>query len=531
MYENFATILEVVADERADHVAIIQGDVRRTWRELDDRAARLARHLREHGVGHGSRVAISLYNGPEYVETILAILKVRAAPVNVNYRYHAREIAELLEDSAAAAYVLDAALSGDVARAISGLDRQPALVRLGEPEQPDPLEGRAVDYADALTAEPLPREPRSGDDEWLMFTGGTTGRPKGVRNRQTVLYGIASGNGFDSRGMSPPEDLDELRTTTRALTDADDRLVMLVAPPLIHATGLYATLGTLLTSGTVVYLAGRRYDPDELGRTAERHRVTHMCLVGDVFCAPFADVLERRSYKLDDLKEIRSVGVTWSAGVKERLLRHLDVRLLDNIAASEGGPFARSVTTRENGTVTSVFELLPNARVITDDGRDVEPGEVGRLAAPCEDDAQYLGDPEKSAVTFRLIDGVRYTVPGDLATIREDGTLLLLGREGRVINTGGEKVYSEEVEGVIAALPEVADVVVVGVPDDRWGHRVTAVVALEPGATLTADDVQSAVGAELAGYKKPRTVVFAPQVPRTPAGKLDLRRARELAAD
>jgi len=530
MYENFATILEVVADVRTDHVAIIQGDVQRTWGELDDRASRLARHLREQGVGHGGRVAVSLYNGPAYVETILAILKVRAAPVNVNYRYHAREIRELLEDSGAAAYVLDAALSADVATAIDGLDAPPALVRLGVPDAPDPLDGRATDYAAALLADPLPRERRSGDDEWLMFTGGTTGRPKGVRNRQTVLYGIASGNGFDSRGESPPEDLDELRETTQRLTDTDDRLVMLIAPPLIHATGLYGTLGTLLTSGTVVFLAGRRYDPDELGRTAEKHRVTHMCLVGDVFCAPFADALERHPYRLDDLKEIRSVGVTWSAGVKERLLRHLDVRLLDNIAASEGGPFARSVTTRENGAITSVFELLPNARVITDDGRDVEPGEVGKLAAPCEDDAQYMGDPEKSAATFRLIDGVRYTVPGDLATVQEDGTLLLLGREGRVINTGGEKVYAEEVEGVITKLPEVADVVVLGMPDEHWGHRVTAVVALEPGATLTEEDVQNAVGAELAGYKKPRTVAFTATVPRTPAGKLDLRQARALVS-
>lgn len=525
MHEGFATLLETVADVRGDRVAIIQGDVRRTWRDLDDRAARLAGHLRERGVGRGGRVAMSLYNGPAYLETLLAVLKLRAAPVNVNYRYHVREIAELLDDSGAAAYVLDAGLSADVAK----LERPPALVRLGPVDGPDPLAGRAVDYETAIGGSPpLPREPRSGDDEWLMFTGGTTGRPKGVRNGQAELYGIASGNGFAVRGETPPADLDELREVTRRLTDGPDRLVMLVAPPLIHATGLYTALGTLLASGTVVFLTSRAYDADELAELAEEHRVTNLCLVGDVFAAPFADALDRHAYRLDALREIRSVGVTWSAGVKARILEHVDVRLVDVIAASEGGPFARSVTTRTAGAVTSVFELLPGARVLSDTDEDVAPGEVGRLAAPCADDAAYLGDPDRSAATFRLVDGVRYTVPGDLATIREDGSLVLLGREGRVINTGGEKVYAEEVEGVIAALPGVADVVVLGVPDPRWGHLVTALVALTPGAGLSASDVQDAVATELAGFKKPRTVVFTARIPRTPAGKLDLREARAL---
>ena len=525
MHEGFATLLETVADVRSDRVAIIQGDVRRTWRDLDDRAARLARHLRERGVGRGGRVAMSLYNGPGYVETLLAVLKLRAAPVNVNYRYRVREIAELLADSGAAAYVLDAGLSADVAR----LERPPALVRLGTPDGPDPLPG-ATDYETAIGASaPLPREPRSGDDEWLMFTGGTTGRPKGVRNGQAELYGIACGNGFAVRGEPPPADLNGLREVTRRLTDGPDRLVTLVAPPLIHATGLYATLGTLLAAGTVVFAAARAYDAEELAALAERHRVTDLCLVGDVFAVPFADALDRHAYRLDALREIRSVGVTWSAGVKARILAHVDVRLVDIIAASEGGPFARSVTTRTAGAVTSVFELLPGARVLNDSDADAAPGEVGRLAAPCADDAAYLGDPDRSAATFRLVDGVRYTVPGDLATIRADGSLVLLGRAGRVINTGGEKVYAEEVEGVIAALPGVADVVVLGVPDPRWGHRVTALVAPTPGAEVSASAVQDAVAAELAGYKKPRTVVFTDRVPRTPAGKLDLRKARALA--
>ncbi|HEY3685180.1 MAG TPA: AMP-binding protein [Streptosporangiaceae bacterium] len=531
MRENLATLFEVVADERAERTAIIQGDVRRTWRELDDRAARLARHLRGRGVRHGSRVAMALYNGPEYVETLLAVLKLRAAPVNVNYRYRSREIAELLTGSGATVIVADAALSTDVADAV----RDSPIVRLGAADGPDPLAGRADDYAAAIAAaSPLLREPRSGDDEWLMFTGGTTGRPKGVRNRQTELFGIAAGNGYGVRGVPRPADLDELRAVTRRLSDGPGRLVTLVAPPLIHATGLYTALGTLLAAGTVVFARSRTYDPRELAVLVDRHEVTNLCLVGDVFAAPFADVLDAaaaagRPYRLSALREIRSVGVTWSPGVKRRLLDHADVRLVDVIAASEGGPFASSVTTRSGGAITSTFELLPGARVIDADDRDVRPGEVGRLAAPCADDAAYLGDPARSAATFRLIDGVRHTVPGDLATIREDGSLVLLGRQGRVINTGGEKVYAEEVEQAIAAHPEVGDVVVVGVPDPRWGHRITAVVSVTPGAAPTPSDIQSAVTSRLAGYKKPRTVVFVPRVPRTPAGKLDLRQARILA--
>jgi fatty-acyl-CoA synthase len=325
-----------------------------------------------------------------------------------------------------------------------------------------------------------------------------------------------------------------LRAVTRRLSDRPGTLVTLVAPPLIHATGLYTALGTLLAAGTVVFPEARTYDPEELAALMERYEVTNLCLVGDVFAAPFADVLDRAAasghpYRFGALREIRSVGVTWSPGVKRRLLDHADVRLVDVIAASEGGPFASAVTTRSGGEITSTFELLPGARVIDEYDRDVRPGEVGRLAAPCADDAAYLGDPARTASTFRLIDGVRHTVPGDLATIGEDGALVLLGRAGRVINTGGEKVFAEEVEQVIAAHPAVSDVAVLGVPDARWGHRVTAVVSLVPGAALTPSDIQATVASQLAGYKKPRTVVFTPRVPRTPAGKLDLRQARTLA--
>jgi 3-oxocholest-4-en-26-oate---CoA ligase len=535
MDENFATLLETVAGEAGDRTAIIHGDTRLTWTELDERAARLAGFLSERGIGKDDRVAIAMHNGPEYVEALFATMKVRAVPVNVNHRYRARELTEILGESAASALFMDASLTREVAQAEApGLK---VIVRMGEREGgDDPLS--AVPFTTAVESEPMPRIERSGGDHWLMFTGGTTGRPKGVLSRHTTLFSIAVPNGYLVLAAEPPPDLDGLRASTRRLLEHPRRMTTLVPAPLMHATGVYTTLGVLLATGTVVYLTSRSYDPEELAELAVRHRVTDMCLVGDAFARPFAATLERaaregRPYDLSSLRRVVSVGVTWSAEVRERLLAHFDARLEDVIAASEGGPFARSVTTRRTGRVRSTFELMPGARVIDEEGRDVEPGSgtIGRLAAPCSDEVRYLGDPKKSAATFVDIGGTRYCVPGDMATVQEDGSLVLLGRGSRLINTGGEKVFAEEVEQVIARRPGVADVIVVGLPDLRWGHRIVAVVARDPAARRRPDaaQIQEDVAAELAGYKKPRDVVFVDQVRRGPSGKADLAWALDTA--
>ena len=537
MRENLATLYEAVGDVAGERPAVIQGAVQRSWRELDERASRLARWLADAGLGRGDRVAIALYNGPEYVETILAVMKLRCAQVNVNYRYRERELRELLADSGAAALVMDAALTPVAAAALPGLPRMRTIVRRGAPPPdgpPDALAGRADDYARVVTeGPPLPRAERSGDDEWLMYTGGTTGRPKGVLWRQADLVTHVLTSGYGQLGRPIPADLDELRAATAEALDDPRRPVTLVAPPIMHGTGMYTTLGTLIVAGTVVFLSSRSHDADEVATLIRRHPITGLCIVGDVFARPLADALDRaagngRPYDSNNLRQIVSVGVTWSAEVKERLLRHWDVRLDDVIAASEGGPFARSVTTRGKHTVTSRFELTPGARVIDEDGADIVPGsgQVGMLAAPAPPRTHYLGDPVKSAVTFRDVGGRRYVVPGDLAMIEADGSLTLLGRDGRVINTGGEKVFAEEVEQVIAQHPKVDDVYVIGVPDERWGHRIAAVVAVPDGAGLTADDVRACVTAELADYKQPREVVFVPELRRSPAGKADLAWAR-----
>ena len=383
---------------------------------------------------------------------------------------------------------------------------------------------------------PLPRTAR-GVDHWLMYTGGTTGQPKGVLVSHSWLYPVACANGFRLIGEPVPDSLGELRAVTQRLSARDgDAMVCLPAPPLMHATGMYTTLGALLASGRVVYLTARSYDPDELARTVAEQRVDTVSIVGDVFALPLADALDRaaqagRPYDLSSLRRILSVGVTWSADVKRRLLAHGDFVCRDLVAASEGGPFAVSETRRGDDTVTARFTLLPGARIIDDDGRDVVPGsgQVGMLAAPADDEIGYLGDDAKTAQTFRTFGGRRWVVTGDLASPEADGSITFRGRGSRVINTGGEKVFAEEVEQVLIEHPGVRDALVVGLPDQRWGQRVTAVVAPARDGEPTADALVAHVAGRLADYKKPRGIVFVPEVRRSPSGKADLRWAQAVA--
>ncbi len=553
MRENFATVLETVADVRADFTAVTHGERSRTWRDLDDRASRLAAFLAGRGVGPESRVAIALYNGIEYLESVFAVLKLRAIPVNVNYRYRPEEMLHLFDDAQVAAVIFDAALGERVAAARAGSRTLHTLVQVGGPDAAladsasdgpasearhdgPATDDPASDYEEVIAAAaPRPRETR-GVDHWLMYTGGTTGKPKGVLVRHSWLYSVVSANGFLLVGEPVPDSLDALRATTRRLSARGDAIVCLPAPPLMHATGMYTTLGALLASGRVVYLTGRSYDAGELARTIAAQRVDTVSIVGDVFALPLADVLDRAAragqpYDLSSLRRMLSVGVTWSADVKRRLLAHGDFICRDMVAASEGGPFAVCETRRGDGVVTGRFTLLPGARVIDDAGHDVTAGsgQVGMLAAPADDETGYLGDEAKTAQTFRSYGGKRWVVPGDLASIAADGSVTFHGRGSRVINTGGEKVFAEEVEQVLIEHPGVRDALVVGLPDQRWGHRVTAVVSVSDDGP-TADELTEHVARRLADYKKPRGIVFVDDVRRSPSGKADLRWAETVAA-
>jgi 3-oxocholest-4-en-26-oate---CoA ligase len=546
MRENFATVLETVADVRADHTAVTHGDRSVTWRQLDDRSSRLAGFLAGRGIGADARVAIALYNGIEYLESVFAILKLRAIPVNVNYRYQSDEMRHLFDDAQVSAVIFDASLAERVAAAQARALTVHTLVQVGGAAAPPgtPVSGAAArpgapvsGYEQVIGATaPLPRAARDVG-RWLMYTGGTTGKPKGVLVSHAWLYPVVSANGFVLIGEPVPDSLHALRATTERLSARGDAIVCLPAPPLMHATGMYTSLGALLASGRVVYLTQRSYDADELARTVPAQHVDTVSIVGDVFALPLADALDRAArdghpYDVSSLRRILSVGVTWSADVKRRLLAHGDFVCRDLVAASEGGPFAISETRRGDSAITARFTLMPGARVIDDAGRDVIPGsgQVGALVAPADDEIAYLGDAAKSAETFRTFGGRRWVMTGDLASVAADGSITFHGRGSRIINTGGEKVFAEEVEQVLIEHPGVRDALVVGVSDPRWGHRVIAVVAPEGDPGPTADALVAHVAGRLADYKKPRAIVFVPEIRRSPSGKADLRWAQTTAA-
>ncbi|MGY1661830.1 AMP-binding protein [Geodermatophilus sp. SYSU D00705] len=526
--ENPATLLEAVADALTaldpSRAVLVHGERAVTWSEFDDRAARLAGFLAGAGVGPGDRVGIALYNSPEYVESLFAVLKLRAVPVNVNYRYLETELEQVLGMVDARALVADATLAG---RAVTVAARLPGLAAVvvagdGAPEG-------ATGYEDALAGPPQPRVPRSPDDQVIVLTGGTTGLPKGVVWDSAGLCGVVS-SAYGRAGLPVPADLAGVVASALEAVRGGTEPVVLPASPLMHGTGFFTSLGNLLRGGRVVTLPERSLDPAALWTAVQRHRVAELVIVGDAFAVPLVAELDRAAaagtpYDLSSLRRVFSSGVRWGTETKRRLLEAGSMTLQDSIAATEGGPFGISMSGPDPDTVSSRFALPPNARVITPDGTDVVPGsgQVGVLASTGNLPLGYLDAPAATAAVFRTIDGVRYAVPGDAATVEADGTLTLLGRGSGVINTGGEKVFAEEVEEALVACPGVAEAVVVGVPDDRWGSRVTALVVAEPGARLDPGALSAAVGERLAGYKRPREVVVVPAVERTVSGKVDRR--------
>jgi len=531
---NEATIWETVADAAGDAPAIIWGSRRLSWRDFEDRAARMAAVLSDMGVGPGGRVAIDLYNCPEYLEVIFAAFKLRAVPINVNYRYRPRELTYIVENSQSAVLVFHGSLGPRVAEVARDLGRPLGLIEIPAGE---PVIDGAVEYETALAAhDPAPRIERNSDDEFILYTGGTTGLPRGVVWSHASLFGMQRAQ-FAAHGEKIPQTLEELGEIAARLSHSERPPATLTVSPLMHGTAVFTSMGAFTLGGQVVLCESRSLDPDEICSLVGRYGIRTLAIVGDVFGRPILEALDRAEangtpYDLSTLTRIHSVGVTWSAPIKKGLLRHGDFVLADAIAATEGGGFASSEIRRGDDVETAHFRLGPNGRVLDEDDHDVVPGSgtVGLLAAAGSLPKGYLGDPEKTARTFRMIDGVRHVVPGDMATIEADGTVVLLGRSSEVVNTGGEKVFVEEVEQVIATHPDVADVVVVGVPDDRWGHRIAALVALDPGASLTDRQVIDYVGEELADHKRPRQVVFVERVERSPSGKADRNWAKELAA-
>jgi 3-oxocholest-4-en-26-oate---CoA ligase len=519
---NYATTWETIAREVPDRVAIVCGGRRLTYAELDDRADRLAHVFASHGIGAGDAVAISLTNRSEYVEAFFAALKLGAAPVNLNYQYVADELAHVIADCDAAAVVLHPATTDAVTAAVDTLPVRtppPLLLAVGDA------------YEAALAA--APREPRpqrhvpSGDDRLFLYTGGTTGRPKGVVWRVEDYY--LQGWEAARPGTVPPDPALAMRAGKRAAT-------LLPASPLVHATALGMATATLSGGGTVVLRDDRKLDADALWELVARERVAVMSIVGETFARPLVDALDREHIQALDLSSLRAIvssGMAFGAATKQALLERLPMlTIVDTLGASEA-MITRSTATRDGASVPSTFAAKDNVRVLTDDGRDVVPGsgEDGVLAVAGRLPLGYHHDPEATARMFREVDGVRYATPGDRARVLADGTIELLGRGSACINTGGEKVYPEEVELVLRRHPAVRDAGVVGVPDARWGEMVVALVEPVPGQAVDESRLRDHARAALAGYKVPKEFLAVAPLPRTVAGKPDYQRLRALAAD
>ncbi len=530
MEAHLATIWESVADAVGQETALVQGDVRRTWTELDQRAARLAGAWRDAGVGAGAAVAQYLYNSPEYVESYLAALKIRAVPVNVNFRYLDDELLYLLDDSEAEVLVFHSSLGDRVDRI---RDRARGVKVFVEVDDGGPHLGFAEGYDELATrAEPAPRIARDPDDPTIFYTGGTTGMPKGVVNTvgsavTTLLTAAPPVLGYPV--PSGPEAVAPLA----AQLAAEGRLaVALPACPLMHGTGLtIGTLPALTYGGRVALLEGRGLDPHEVWSVVEREQVGYLTIVGDAFSRPLLRVLDDGPPRdLSSLRMILSSGAMFSAEVKDGLIGHLpDLAIVDFIAATEG-LMGVSIATRDAPAATGRFMPNPGVKVFAEDGREVAPGsdEAGIVALAAGVPQGYFKDEAKSASTFRVVDGVRYSFPGDWATVEADGTLVLLGRGSQCINTGGEKVFPEEVEEAVKRHPAVEDCLVFGVADERFGQRVVAVASTAPGSAASAEEILADVHGRLAGYKVPRRLHLVDAVPRIASGKADYPAARAL---
>jgi 3-oxocholest-4-en-26-oate---CoA ligase len=531
---NWATLWEAVAAAVPERPAIFHGETTLSYRDLEARAARLAAGLDAAGVGAGAKVACYLYNCPEYLETVFAALKLDAVPVNVNYRYRAQELVGLLADADAEVLVFHASLAGNVREALGHLPTLRLAIQVDDAKGAPvpPLEG-AVTWADAHAAVGLPPRERSGDAQLFMYTGGTTGMPKGVVWRQRDLFEVQRYPTYGVLGLEYPESVEEVAAHAVAIGERAPR--SLPVTPLMHATALFTVMDGMLLGAAVVFAPTRRLDPAAVWGAVQRYRVNRLIVAGNAVAGPLADELDRAAaagapYDLSSVTSMVSSGVAWTDDVKARLLAHREMQLTEILASSEGGPFAYAVVNRLED-LPSRFRPAPGSHVLDDQGREVTPGSgrVGTLAFTGGMPLGYYKDPERTAAVYREIGGRRHVMPGDLVTVDADGSYRFLGRASGVINTGGEKVYPAEVEGVLMEHPAVADCVVFGLPDDRWGHRVAAMVASVPGRTVTEQELADHVGARLAGYKKPRAVVLVDSLGRGPNGKLNMQAVRERA--
>ncbi|OBG59151.1 acyl-CoA synthetase [Mycobacterium sp. E3339] len=537
-------VAAAVAAAIPDRELLIQGARRYSYQQVIERSHRLAAYLHSRGLGcrtersalAGHEVGQDLlgvyaYNGNEFVEALLGAFGARVAPFNVNFRYVKNELHYLLADAGATALVYHAAFAPRVAEILPDLPQLRVLIQIADDSGNELLYG-AVDYESAIAScapEPPPLQ-HSPDDLYVLYTGGTTGMPKGVLWRQHDIFMTS----FGGRNLMTGEPFGSVEEIAAGVL-AGPGTKLMILPPLMHGAAQWSVMTAITTGQSVVFPAVVDHlDAEEVVRTIERERVTVVTVVGDAMARPLVAAIEKGIADVSSLAVVANGGALLTPFVKQRLIEVLpNAVVVDGVGSSETGAQMHHMST--SGAVpTGTFNAGPDTFVAAEDlGAILDPGHdgIGWLAQRGYVPLGYKGDAAKTAKTFPVIDGVRYAIPGDRARHRADGSVELLGRDSVTINSGGEKIFAEEVETAIASHPSVADVLVAGRPSERWGQEVVAVVAVTPGARADADELIAHAAQSLARYKLPKAIVFRPAIERSPSGKADYRWAREQAVN
>jgi 3-oxocholest-4-en-26-oate---CoA ligase len=525
---NIADLLEHAVDLYPDRIAVACGDREVTYAELEEHTNRLAHHLAAHGVGVGDHVGLCTRNSIEAIEAMVAVYKLRAVIINVNYRYTAPEIKYVLDNADVVALVHDRQYSDRIAEVLPETPNVAHVVVIDDGSEL-PFNGIAFDDALAGAAPDRDFGERSPDDLYILYTGGTTGPPKGVMWRHEDIWRSLGGGISFVTGEPLPDEW--AQAESGKLTGG---LVRLCIAPLIHGNAQWAALAALFGGDTVVLEP--KFDAHAVWRAIEKRRVNVVVLIGDAMARPIIEAFREGNYDATSVYAISSSAALFSQTVKNEYLQALpNVVITDAVGSSESGFNGIGMITKDTPPTTRGPRVTLNSQsiVIDDDNRPVQPGSgvVGRMARGGHIPLGYYKDPAKTAAMFVEVDGKRYTVPGDLAVLEEDGTMTLLGRGNTCVNTGGEKVFPEEVEGALKSHPDVFDAVVLGVPDERLGQRVAAIVALREGSSLTFADLDAHARREIAGYKAPRSLWLVERIQRMPTGKPDYRWANSYVSE
>ncbi len=531
---DFASVWETISDIIPDNDALICGEEVVSWKEYDLRSSKIASALSEAGLSSNSKAGLYLNNSNEYLICQNAIFKVGGCPINVNYRYVEEELIYLLENSDSEAVFYHACYGERIKRISNSLPNIKVWIEISD--------GTKSQFNDCLHYEnliaemnPMDRIYRDPETIYMLYTGGTTGMPKGVMYKQGefLIYLFRT---LKAMGYDVPEDLNNLTERIIEQDKENNFIKSLVGCPLMHGTGMW--LGAFLPlnlGGTVITTPNLGFDANQLWSQVEDKSVTNIVIVGDAFAKPMLNALDiakktGNPFNIESVRTIISSGVMWSEEVKNGLLEHHDMQLMDTMGSTEGG-MGSSVSTRDNPPKTAKFSINPGVIILADDGETLEPGsdKVGLIGTSGLVPEGYYKDEKKSAQTFKEIDGVRYSFPGDYAKYEQDGTITLLGRGSNCINSAGEKIYPEEVEEAIKRNDEVFDCLVVGLPDEKFGQKVIAVVSLIKNADISETKLLEATREFIAGYKLPKGIIFKDVVQRAPNGKADYKWAKDIA--